>query len=42
MARSTDGGRMWELYDLPRADYPRNMFVDRDGCDALLMCFFLS
>ena len=31
MARSTDGGRTWELYDLPGADYPRNMIVERDG-----------
>ena len=31
MARSTDGGRTWELYDLPGADYPRNMIVEPDG-----------
>ena len=31
IARSTDGGRTWELYDLPGADYPRNMIVERDG-----------
>ena len=31
MARSTDGGRTWELYELPGADYPRNMIVEKDG-----------
>jgi Neuraminidase (sialidase) len=31
MARSTDGGRTWETYDLPGADYPRNMIVEPDG-----------
>jgi len=31
MARSSDGGRTWELYDLPGADYPRNMIVEKDG-----------
>jgi len=29
--RSTDGGRTWETYDLPGADYPRNMIVESDG-----------
>lgn len=31
MARSTDGGKTWELYDLPGADYPRNMIAEKDG-----------
>lgn len=31
MARSMDGGRTWELYDLSGNDYPRNMIVDRNG-----------
>ena len=31
LARSTDGGRTWERYDLPGADYPRNMIVEPDG-----------
>ena len=31
MARSTDGGRTWETYNLPGADYPRNMIVEPDG-----------
>lgn len=31
MACSKDGGRTWELDDLPGADYPRNMIVEKDG-----------
>ena len=31
MARSSDGGRTWERYYLPGADYPRNMIVRQDG-----------
>jgi hypothetical protein len=34
LARSTDGGQTWERYDLPGADYPRNMIVEPD--DTLL------
>ncbi len=31
LARSSDGGQTWERYDLPGADYPRNMIVEPDG-----------
>ena len=31
LARSTDGGKTWEQYDLAGADYPRNMIVEPNG-----------
>jgi hypothetical protein len=31
MARSSDGGRTWDVYSLPGADYPRNMIAEADG-----------
>ncbi len=35
IARSSDGGRIWETSILPGSDYPRNMIVESDG--SLLM-----
>ncbi|MCH2125861.1 MAG: glycoside hydrolase [Pirellulaceae bacterium] len=31
MARSRDGGKTWERYELAGADYPRNMIADPEG-----------
>lgn len=30
-ARSEDGGRTWQTAQVPGADYPRNLIVERDG-----------
>jgi hypothetical protein len=31
LARSSDGGRIWEASTLPGTDYPRNLIVEPDG-----------
>ncbi len=39
ICRSSDGGRTWDIADLPGSDYPRNLILEPDGSLLMLRSF---